>query len=316
MENIEVLRKIISILDQYTTKIENNVRFGTYPFIAEYNGNIRMLNMNKDEAIISLTGWLLPVGIPFMVKHGEEFDDNSNDKDRGRVVGYYLGNALYMHEDIFNRYVQDNKKKGFFVPNIDDYIHLAPGGWTFEEQKSFSKYLWQLSTKTMSGDFREIADINFEARMDINQAVLFRDGWVANRIAGRNIFYGIVTCPVDIHRMDIDTGDKYLWYNKYITILDVTGGNGIQTFGAANYQGNYHPHVSGNGSLCRGNAVRMIQDKLNAGLLTEFFIFMKDFLCSYSDENPFHRLPIQMAAMESPIKGSKYIISKIYHEGE
>jgi hypothetical protein len=314
MENIEVLRRIISILDRYTTRVENNIRFGVYPFIAEYNGNIRMMNMSKNEAALSLCGWLLPVGIPVMMRYGSSLD--SSTVDRGRVVGYYLGNGLYIHEEIFERFVNDYSDKEFFVPNIDDFIHLTPGGWSVEEQKGFNKYLWQLSTKSLSGDFREIADINFEARMDINRDVLFRDGWVSNRIAGRNIFYGIVTCPVDMHRMDIDTGDKYLWYNKYITILDVTGGNGIQTFGNATYSGNYHPHVSNNGSLCRGNAVRIIQDKLNSGMLTEFFIFMKDFLSSYSDENPFVHLPVHKGGTESPISGSKYIINKIYHEGE
>ena len=316
MENAEVLRRIITILDRYTTKIENNIRFGKYPYIAEYNGHIRMLELRENGAIQSLTGWLLPVGIPFMVKHNETHDDSVEGQDRGRVVGYYLGNAFYMHEEIFNKYVADSEKKVFFVPTIDDFVYLTPGGWSVEEQKSFSKYLWQMATKTLSGDFREVADIKFEARLDINRDVLFRDGWVANRVAGRNIFYGIVTCPVDIHRMDVDTGDKYLWYNKYITILDVTGGNGIQTFGMVTYQDNFHPHVSGSGGLCKGNAVRMIQDKLNSGLLTEFFIFMKDFLSSYSDENPFSHLPVSLGETDSPIRGSKYIISKIYHEGD
>jgi hypothetical protein len=97
----------------------------------------------------------------------------------------------------------------------------------------------------------------------------------------------------------------------------VTGGNGIQTFGIVTYQGNYHPHVSSGGSLCRGNATRMIQDKLNGGLLTEFFIFMKDFLGHYHHENPFVSMPVRVGGSgDSPLIGCKHIIDKIYHSEE
>jgi len=316
MENIEVLRRVITVLDRYTTKIENNVRFGKYPFIAEYEGHMRIFEMMGEEALNSLTGWLLPVGIPFMVKHSA-MDEHDNPVDRVRVMGYFLGNAVYIHDEIFSRYVKDDTEKIFFTPTIEDFVHLVPGGWNTEEQNNFSKYLWQMATTMMSGDFREVADINFEAAMDIKRDVLFRDGWVTNRVAGRNIFYGIMTCPVERYQIDVDVPKgEYLWYNRYLTILDVTGGNGIQTFGMVTYQGNYHPHVSGGGGLCRGNATRMIQDKLNGGQLTEFFIFMKDFLGHYHHENPFVNLPVYQGTEESPLVGSKHIIEKIYHTDE
>ena len=324
MENIEVLRRIITVLDRHTTKIENNVRFGKYPFIAEYEGNIRIFEMMGEEALTSLTGWLLPVGIPFMVKytgnrHDEE-DGTTTQVDRVRVMGYYLGNALYIHDEIYNRYVvsdENAEEKIFFTPVLEDFVHITPGGWSAEEQHNFSKYLWQFATKSMSGDFREVADINFEAAMDIKRDILFKDGWVTNKVAGRNIFYGITECPVEQHNVSDDIPDgQYLWYNRYLTILDVTGGNGIQTFGMATYQGNYHPHVSGGGGLCRGNAQRTIQNKLNVGQLTEFFIFMKDFLSHYHSENPFCNLPVYMESGGTPIKGSKHIIGKIYHSSD
>jgi len=314
VKNTEVLRKVISILDTYTTKVENNVRFGSYPFIAYYEGNMRIFKMMGDRALSSLTGWLLPVGIPFMAKHLQKEDEEEEaDADRVRVIGYYLGNALYIHENIYGAYVGGAEDKVFFTPEIEDVIHLAPGGWGIEEQKNFTKYLWQMATKSMSGDFREIADINFEASLNIKRDVLFRDGWVTNRVAGRNIFYGIMECPIEQYDIEVDTEGKHFWYNKYLTILDVTGGNGIQTFGIVAYEGNYHPHVSGEGGLCKGNATKMIQDRLNAGLLTEFFIFMKDFLSHYYSDNPFVKMPVHSPTEESPLVGSKHIIEKIYH---
>jgi hypothetical protein len=313
MENAEVLRRIITILDRYTTRVEDNVRYGDYPFISQYNGHIRLFIFDDvEQTRRSLTGWLLPVGIPFLMSYIGRRPTSEESVNRARVIAYYLGNALYVHETMFNEFIDSKEKKVLFNSEQENYVSVVPGGWNTEEQHGFSKYLWQFVVKSMSGDFREVMNINFESILHVNTDILFRDGWVVSKIAGRNVFYGIVDCPVEQYNVTVDVGEKYIWYNKYLTILDITGGNGIQTFGRVAYGECYHPHVSGEGNLCRGNATRMIQDKLNNGLLTEFFIFMKDFLSHYYHENPFFKLPISQNNTNKTMKGPTFIRDKIY----
>ena len=309
-----MLRRIITILDRYTTNIENNVRYGNYPFMTMYEDKLRMFvfrNINSVE--LTLAGWLLPVGIPFMMRYdsGGEEDEYGDRKDRARVIGYYLGNAIYIHKFLFDKFL-DNEKKVLFSPVMDEYITIQPPEWNSDERKGFAKYLWQLASKSLGADFRKLANINFDSAIAIDSDILYKDGWVVNRLAGRNVFFGTVKCPIDIMDISVELDGKYLWYNNYLVILDVSGGDGIQVFGNATYGEYPHPHITGGGSLCRGNAVRMIQDKLKTGRITEFFLFMKDFLNSYSDDNPFIHLPVNSNNDDVVLKGSVSLTNKIY----
>lgn len=304
----EALRRIVYILDRYVTSNIGNVNYGNFPFITYYNGHMRLFNMK--DATKSLLGWLIPVGIPLMISFGETSKSLTNKRNRVSVIGYVIGNKIYVHNEMFKTYVLDTDEKMLFTPTSTKSVLLVQGGWSTREQVLYSKFLWQFAIGANISVFKEVTQVDFDTPIYIDRDVLFREGWVVNTIAGRNVFYGIITCGLD-ENLGYDVPDrKYLWYNKYLTVMDITGGGGLQTFGINSYNDYVHPHIMNDGGLCTANAARMIQDRVNSGQMTEFFILMKDFLCGYNDENPFFHVAIE--GRERNILGSKYLRSKVF----
>jgi len=52
----------------------------------------------------------------------------------------------------------------------------------------------------------------------------------------------------------------------------------------------YHPHVSTNGELCKGDGTELMQNALNQGRLEDFFTIVESILNTYNGESPYEEL--------------------------
>jgi len=313
MTKIELITRVGDILDHYTTRVEGNVHYGRYPQIAMYKDIIRLFPGNYTQSRI---GWLIPVGIPYVTKKRPNSGERERDEDKRRVINiaYQFGEKLYVHDWYYLDFLGGNVKNKFlYSPLVDKVIQLSKGGWEAAEQLDYDKFVWQLALKAPAGTFQTITNIDFEMTMDIDVEMLNKIGWVVNQVAGRNAFYGIIETGT-VKTGKSKKNPKYKWYNKYLCTLDVTGGSGLEIIGILKYGNSFHPHINGSGNLCRNDYGRTIQDRIDKGMITEFFVLMADFLENYNDGSPYFHLPVASRNVASGGRldsKSKYLMSKI-----
>jgi hypothetical protein len=314
MSKMQMVRRVCSILDFYTNDKIGNVSYGNYPMVAIEGKKIRLFNLSRNR--VCRLGWLIPIGVPYVVKKRrlDEVDDEGERRRQVVNIAYQFGEKLYVHDMYYQANLGGPDKKKLYSPAVDKVIQLTKGGWEIDEQEDYSKFIWQYALKTTIGDFRKVANINFEMAMSIDTEMLAKIGWTVNQVLGRNAFYGIVTTgtkPVGRSKKNL----KYKWYNKYLCALDITGGNGLEVWGYEECNNMQHPHIGERGQLCRGDFAREIQERIDKGLITEFFVLMLDFLEHYNPDSPLLRIPVSRNDADES-RGrykstSKYLKSKI-----
>jgi hypothetical protein len=310
MSKMRMVRQVGNILDNFTTKIEGNIYFGDYPMLALEGNKIRLFKMPANKKC--RLGWLIPIGVPYVIK-------KSGREDLRKItsainVAYQFGEKLYVHSDYYHANLAGSRDKKLYSPVVDKIIQLTKAGWEAAEQEDYNKFMWQYALKSTVGDFREVAKIDFDMAMSIDTEMLAKVGWTINQVLGRNAFYGIVTAgtkPVSRAKKK----KTFRWYNKYLCAIDITGGNGLEVWGYQQYNSNQHPHIGSSGGLCRGSFGREIQDRLDKGLITEFFVMMLDFFEHYNSSSPFFKLPIPAGDADETrgrlVTMSEYLKSKI-----
>lgn len=298
MSELKDIIRLKSILKKYTSETKDGrIHFGLYPHVG-HTGK-RMVQMPYQD---TLRNWFLPFGVPYTTMSG----DNMGLKRK--YIAYGIGNELFIHKAMYDKFIGNQTAQILSTPVIDSGTSLMRAGWQDEENKIYQSLLWRLSIRTSGQDFQQISRIDFDNKLNLDKAVLERDGWLANRILGSNAFYGIYTGPTKIQN---DT--KIYWYNKYIVLVDVNGGTGLMIDGMMKRERNPHPHVHPDLKLCFGGYERMMMDHINKGEMTNFFLLTKHFLGQYNPQSPTFRLPLeksQKATLSGP--ASKYFSKFIY----
>jgi hypothetical protein len=305
MSKLHVIRQIGSILDKFTERRENNISYGKYPAIVVFGDKIRLFNLNGR---LTRLGWLMPIGIPYVIK--KTMADGSGRNNMINIA-YQFGERVYVNLDYFS-HLKHEDEKILYSPTVDKVIQLSKGGWNAIEQADYNKFMWQYVLKTNVGNFRKVSNIEFDMAMSIDAEMLTKIGWTVNQVLGRNAFYGIITTGTKQANRS-KKNPTYRWYSKYLVVLDITGGNGLEVWSYLEYKGNQHPHINAHGQLCRGSFANDIQSRIDKGLITEFFVLMADFLEHYSNKHPFFHLPLDASVIDSGrlTSTSKFILDKV-----
>lgn len=283
MGDLQTIRSLCTILDKYVNRVNGNIHFGDYPIVGSYNSDFLQFSQNRLH-----NEWYLPFGIPFIYHQGRRRNEPS------RHIAYLIGERLYVHNKMFREYVGDVTRTKFYNPQVDAVIELAKGGWSLLEKKKYEDLLWKMALKTTSPEFHRLFGFDFDVVTAVDGDILWKDGWLVNRIFGDNAFYGITECGVK----DDDLGG-YKWYNKYFVKLNISGGGGIKTFGELHYHNGPHPHVNEVGDLCRGGFEKPLQGHIYKGEITQFFVLMKQFLTHYYRRDAYYTVPLQDSEVEN-----------------
>jgi len=301
MQKLELIRRVSAILEKFTDEQDGNVYYGNYPIIASFDGHIK-LYIDDGEGERDFNLWFVPVGVPYI------YNEGGVTPSGGVHVAYMLGDRLYVHSRIFRRFVT-SKAQVLSSPIVDKMIEITRGGWRNTEKQDYQDFLFNFALRSTTSVFRETTGINFEAVSDVDIDVLYKDGWIVNQVIGRNAFYGIRDCGVQIPNITED--DDIYWFNKYLVYLDVTGGAGVNVYGYVDFNRHPHPHVNTNGGLCTNEFEAPLFDRINKGEITFFFLLMTDFLQGYNSRSPYFSLPLSERRKETVNGNYKYIVSKI-----
>ncbi|GAG36794.1 unnamed protein product, partial [marine sediment metagenome] len=247
------------------TKQEGNVYYGDYPIIAAFNGHIKIYN-DDGERERDFNLWFLPVGVPYI------YNESGVTPSGGVHVAHMLGDRLYVHSRIFHRFISSKTQVVLSSPIVDKTIEITRGGWLDTEKQDYQDFIFNFALRSTTSVFRETTGINFEAVSDVDVDVLYNDGWIVNQVIGRNAFYGIRDCGVQIPNITED--NEIYWFNKYLVYLDVTGGSGVNVYGYIDFNRYPHPHVNNSGNLCTNEFEAPLFDRINKGEITFFFLLM------------------------------------------
>lgn len=297
MEGLKDIVKLRNILMRSTTESKGKIHFGMYPHVAQIGKQMKIMRWTEH-----VRNWFLPFGIPLVQ------DTNDNEGIRRKYIGYAIGEDLFVHKSLYDRYLKHITAEILYTPITDYSASLARGGWLKDDKDQYENLLWRLAIRNSGHDFQKISQIHFEAKANIDRDLLQRDGWVVNRVLGSNAFYGIWTGPTKEQG-----GNRVIWYNQYLVILDLTEGTGVRVEGSMRFGRNPHPHVNGNMRLCEGGYTQLIHNHMNRGEITEFFMQMKNFLRQYNPGSPFFPLPISRGDSNTLRgHGSKFFKTKMY----
>ena len=297
MDGLKDIIKLRNILMRNKTESRGKIHFGMFPHVAQVEKKMVMMKWTEN-----VRNWFLPFGIPLVM------DTRDNVGISRKYVGYAIGEDLFVHKWLYDKYLGNLTSEILYTPITDYSATLARGGWLKDDKDKYENLLWRLSIRSSGHDFQKISQIHFEAKANIDRNLLYRDGWVVSRVLGNNAFYGIWTGPA----ME-QGGSRVLWYNQYLVILDLTEGTGVRVEGSMRFGRNPHPHVNGDMRLCEGGYSPIIHNHMNRGEITEFFMQMKNFLRQYNPSSPYFHLPLSRSdANTLRGHGAKFFKTKMY----
>lgn len=296
------MMRICDILDKKVDEIIDGVKYGYFPHIAEFDGKIKIFDVGLAYTV--RRGWLMPVGIPIKI---DMF-----------YVGYCIGGSIYVNRHILQYSELAVMAKKGVIETFNTMVKVLPKELETEEEADAEKLMWQMSMFCNSGTIGRLYDIDFEGSLTFDSMLLKHDGWIANRIPGTNIFYGIIDCPVTEMNVSMESipyearFGKYPWFNKYLVLVDMQQGQRLLVYGKLSFGSSIHPHIQRDGELCTGNSGRRFKRLMIGGKITELFIFIKDFLSNYDVRNPYFNLPVENIETHMTEDESRYISSKIF----
>ncbi len=284
MEGIKQIIKLRNILMRNVERSEGNVHIGMFPHVGHVGKKMVMTKWTEP-----LRNWFLPFGVPFVVDTRDGVGLNR------KYIGYALGDDLFVHKWLFNKYLSnDMQSEILYTPFTDYSASLARKGWLKEDKEGYEQLVWRLAMKDTGPNFQKITQLNFESKANMDKDLLRREGWVVNRVLGSNAFYGMYTGPTRI-----PGNNRILWYNKYLVLLDLMEGAGILVDASMRFGSGPHPHINRSMRMCEGGFSTGLHQHMQRGEITEFFMLMKNFLRQYNPDSPIFPVPITRGNVDS-----------------